>query len=66
MGYSPWSCNKLDMTKQLSPELTSNVVLVLGVQQSDSVIHIHVSTLCQFLFPFRLPQDIESVPCAIQ
>ena len=26
-------------------ELIYNVVLVLGVQQSDSVIHIHISTL---------------------
>ena len=34
--------------------LINNVVLVSGVQQSDSVIHIvHVSIL-QILFPFRL------------
>ena len=31
----------------------NNVVLVLGVQQSDSVTHIHVSILSQTLFPFR-------------
>ena len=36
-----------------------NVVLVSGVQQSDSVIHIHVSILFQILFPFRLLQNIE-------
>ena len=37
----------------------NNVVLVSGVQQSDSVIHIHVSILFQILFPFRLLQNIE-------
>ena len=36
-----------------------NNVLVSGVQQSDSVIHIHVSILFQILFPFRLLQSIE-------
>ena len=34
-------------------------MLVLGVQHSDSVIHIHVSILFQILFPFRLLQNIE-------
>ena len=34
-------------------------MLVSGVQQSDSVIHIHVSILLQILFPFRLLQIIE-------
>ena len=28
-----------------------NVVLVLGVQQSDSIIYIHVSILFQIPFP---------------
>ena len=32
---------------------------VSGVQQSDSVIHIHVSILLQILFPFRLLDSIE-------
>ena len=36
-----------------------NVVLVSGVQQSDSVIHIHISPLFQILFPYRLLQNIE-------
>ena len=35
-------------------QLINNVVLVSGVQQSDSVIHIHVSILFQILFPLRL------------
>ena len=39
--------------------MINNVVLVLGVQQSDSVIHIHVSILFQIIFPFRLLQNIE-------
>ena len=33
-------------------------MLVSGVQQSDSVIHIYVS-IFQILFPFRLLQNIE-------
>ena len=37
----------------------SNFVLVSGIQQSDSVIHIHASILFQILFPFRLLQNIE-------
>ena len=39
--------------------MINNVVLVSAVQQSDSVIHIHVSILFQILFPFRLLQNIE-------
>ena len=37
--------------------MINNVVLVSGVQQSDSVIHIHVSILFQILFPIL--QNIE-------
>ena len=42
-------------------QLTNNVVVVSGVQQSDSVIHIYVymSILFQVLFPYRLLQNIE-------
>ena len=39
--------------------LTGNVVLALDVQQSDSVIHMHVSILYQILFPIRLLQSSE-------
>ena len=39
--------------------MINNVVLVSGGQQSDSVIYIHVSILCQILFPFKLLQNIE-------
>ena len=34
-------------------------MLVSGVQQSDSVTHIHVCILFQILFPFRLLWNIE-------
>ena len=37
--------------------LINNVVLVSGIQQSNSVIHI--SILFQILFPFRLLKSIE-------
>ena len=40
-------------------ELINNVVIVSGVQQSDSVIHIHVSILFQILFAIRLLQNIK-------
>ena len=43
----------------IGEQLINNVVLVSGVQQSDSVIHIHVSILFQILFPPRLLQNIE-------
>ena len=39
--------------------MINNAVLVSGVQQSDSLIHIHVSTLFQIPFPNRLLQNIE-------
>ena len=39
--------------------MTKNVVIVSGVEQSDSVIHMHVSILFQVLFPFRLLHNIE-------
>ena len=39
----------------------NNVVLVSGVQQSDSVVHIHVCVcvLFPFLFPYRSVQSVE-------
>ena len=43
----------------IGAELINNVVLVSGVQQSGSVIHMYVSVLSQILFPFRLLQNIE-------
>ena len=37
----------------------NNVMLVSVVQQSDSVIHIHISILFQTLFPFKLLHNIK-------
>ena len=39
--------------------LIYNVVLVSGVQQSESVIHIHISTFLKILFPYRSLWSIE-------
>ena len=39
--------------------MINNVVLVSGVQQSDSVIHIYVAVLFQILFPVRLLHNID-------
>ena len=39
--------------------MINNVMLVSGIQQSDSVIHINVSIHFQILFPFRLLQNTE-------
>ena len=36
-----------------------NVGIVSGIQQNDSVIHIHTSIHFQILFPFMLLYDIE-------
>ena len=37
----------------------NNIVIDVGVQQSDSVIHIHVSILFQIIFPFSLLYNIK-------
>ena len=39
-------------------KLIHNVVLASGVQQRDSVIHIHVPIVFQVLLPFRLFHNI--------
>ena len=39
--------------------MIKNVVIVSGVQKSDSVIYIHVPILFQILFPFRLLHNTE-------
>ena len=36
-------------------------MLVPGVLQSGSVLHIHVSIVFQILFPFRLSQSIDQI-----
>ena len=44
--------------------LIYTVVLVSGVRQGESLVHIHISILFQILFPYRSLQN--RVPCAIQ
>ena len=39
--------------------LVNNVVIVSSIQQSNSVIHLHVSIFLQIVFPFKLSQNIE-------
>ena len=39
--------------------LIYNIVLISGVQQGNSVMHIHISILFCILFPYRLLQNIE-------
>ena len=41
-------------------------VLVSGIQQSESVIYVHVSTLFKILFPQRTLQSVEQSSLAIQ
>ena len=39
-------------------------MIISVVQQSDSVMHVHVSILSQIFFPFRLLHDIgQSILC---
>ena len=40
-------------------QLINSLVLISGVQQSDSVVQKHVSILFQILFPFKLLHNIE-------
>ena len=61
-GYYPWGHKESGMTERLHFTslhllLIDNVVLVSGVQQNDSVIHVCI--LFQILFPYRLFQSIE-------
>ena len=50
----------------LGEELTYNVVLVSGVQQRDSVTHVHVSLLSQIPLPLGYCRMLSRVPCAMQ
>ena len=43
----------------MTTELINNVVLVSGARQTNSVLHIFVSTAFQILFPFRLLRNIK-------
>ena len=43
-----------------------NVVLISGLQQSDSVTHIYISIIFQILFSYKLSQTMSKVPCISQ
>ena len=51
-------------------QLIKNIVIVSGVQQNDSLIHIHVSFFFQIIFPYRMLHNIEgsslSYPAAMR
>ena len=47
-------------------QLLYNVVLDSAKQQSESAIHIHISTPFWTSFPFGPPQSIKQSPCAKQ
>ena len=67
-SYSPWSCRKCQTGLRVytaTTHLIYNVMLVSGVQQSGSVIHIHVSLLFQILFPLGCYILLSRVVCAI-
>ena len=51
-----WAC--LFFHIFIGVQLIYNVVLVSGEQQSESVIHMHISTLFQIIFPYRSLQRI--------
>ena len=54
-SYSPIraseACNFPFKEKFIGVQLTYNVMLVSAVRQSESVIHIHISSLFKILFP---------------
>ena len=45
--------------------MINNIVLVLGIQQSDSIIHIHVSFF-KFFSHVGYQRELSRVPCVIQ
>ena len=55
LPHRPW-----DSLFYIGVQLIGTIVLVLGVQKSNSVICVHI------LFPFRLWRNIEQSSCAIQ
>ena len=44
--------------------LIDSVMLVLSIQQSDSVIHVHLSILSEILFPFTILifDELQTIP----
>ena len=54
-----WTKKKYFKINFIGVQLIYNVVLVSAVQQSESVMHIHVFTLFQIIFPYKLLKNIE-------
>ena len=46
--------------------LISGVQFIYIVHQNDSVIHVYVSILLPFIFPFGYYRVLSGGPCAIQ
>ena len=58
-----------DMTEQLSTaqhRVSLQCSIVLGMRQSDSIIHIHITIVFQVLFPHSYHRVLSRVPCATQ
>ena len=58
MGFFP-TFYFLNFLLYIGAQFINNVMLVSGIQQSDSILHIHVPIFFQILFPFRLLDNIE-------
>ena len=58
MGYSPWDHKELD-TMEPTHIIDLQVVLVSGIQQSESAICVHIPTLFQILFPYSPLLSVE-------
>ena len=58
-GYSPWSGKRVGYNLAAKQQPINNVVIVLGEQQRDSPIHVHVSIITQTPLCSRLPHNTE-------
>ena len=52
---------RLDWAVEQQQYLINNVLIVSGINQSDSVLRIRLSNLFQIFFPFSLLQNIEQI-----
>ena len=68
VGYSPQGCKELDTTEgtwHAHTQLINNGEIVSGIQQSESVIHIHVSIFPLTPLPSHLPHKIAPTSLSI-
>ena len=63
----PGSCSVFLKLIFIELQLIYNVVFVYSLKQSESVVHIHISTLFKILFPYRSLQNTEqsSLCCTV-